>query len=88
MILLAQLLNQLSRNLEEYENSGFSSFEERWNALDCYRMNDIEIQNGESRLTWKSLGVDSEGSLLLQTTQGIQSINCGEVFPSLRPLSE
>ena len=88
VILLTELLNQLSRNLEEYENSGFSSFEERWNCLDCYRMSDIEIQNGERRLTGKSLGVDSEGSLLLQTAKGIQPISGGEVFSSLRPLSE
>ena len=86
--LLAALLNKLCRNLEKYESSGFSSFEERWNGLDCYRMSDIEIQNGESRLIGKSLGVDSDGSLLLQTAKGIQSINGGEVFPSLRPLSE
>ena len=88
VILLTELLNQLSRNLEEYENSGFSSFEERWNCLDCYRMSDIEIQNGERRLTGKSLGVDSEGSLLLQTAKGIQPISGGEVFSSLRPLLE
>ncbi len=88
VILLAALLNKLCSNLEQYESSGFSSFEERWNNLDCYRMNDIEIQNGESRLIGKSLGVDSSGSLLLKTAKGIQSINGGEVFPSLRPLSE
>lgn len=86
--LLATLLNHLCRNLGGYESSGFSSFEERWNRLDCYRMNDIEIQNGESRLIGKSLGVDAEGSLLLQTARGIHAINGGEVFPSLRPLSE
>ena len=87
-VLLASLLNHLSRNLGEYEVSGFSSFEERWNSLDCYRMSDIEIQNGESRLIGKSLGVDADGSLLLQTEQGTQSINGGEVFPSLRPIAE
>ncbi|MBL4580525.1 MAG: biotin--[acetyl-CoA-carboxylase] ligase [Gammaproteobacteria bacterium] len=88
VILVAALLNRLCRNLENYESSGFSSFEARWNELDCYRMIDIEIQNGESRLIGKSLGVDSEGSLLLQTAKGIQRINGGEVFPSLRPLTE
>lgn len=87
-ILLAAVLNHLCCNLREYESSGFSSFEERWNSLDCYRMSNIEIQNGESRLIGKSLGVDAGGSLLLQTTEGIQSINGGEVFPSLRPVLE
>lgn len=88
IVLLAALLNKLCLNLSKYERSGFASFEERWNSLDCYRMSDIEIQNGETVLTGKSLGVDSEGSLLLETEQGIQSINSGEVFPSLRPATE
>ena len=87
-ILLAGLLNKLCQSLEKYEGSGFSSFKERWNDLDCYRMNDIEIKNGKRWLIGKSLGVNSVGSLLLQTAKGIQPINGGEVFPSLRPVSK
>ncbi|GJM13895.1 MAG: bifunctional ligase/repressor BirA [Pseudohongiella sp.] len=86
--LVAELLNRLCANLRVYEDSGFTSFEARWNKQDCYRMRDIEIHNGESRITGKSLGVDSGGALLLQTAEGVQTINGGEVFPSLRPLAE
>jgi len=88
VVLLAEILNHLCRNLAIYESDGFSSFEERWNYLDSYRLSEIEIVNGESRFIGKSLGVNSEGSLLLQTEQGVQSIVGGEVFPSLRPISE
>lgn len=87
-VLVASVLNQLCENLSEYESHGFSVFEERWNMYDCYRMSDIVIQNGESRIIGKSLGVDAGGALLLQTANGIQSINGGEVFPSLRPISD
>lgn len=88
VVLLAALLNCLCRNLATYEEGGFAAFQARWNSLDCYRGQDIEIENGHSRLVGTSLGVDADGSLLLQTEQGTQSINGGEVFPSLRPLSE
>ena len=87
-VLLAALLNQLCRNLSDYEEKGFSQFAERWNNLDCYRMSDIVIHNGESRMIGKSLGVDAGGALLLQTAGGVQAISGGEVFPSLRPLSD
>lgn len=86
-ILLAALLNELCKNLSVFESNGFSSFEERWNALDCYRMSNIVIENGEGRIIGKSLGVNSDGALRIQTASGIQSINGGEVFPSLRPIS-
>jgi BirA family transcriptional regulator, biotin operon repressor / biotin---[acetyl-CoA-carboxylase] ligase len=85
---VAVILNQLCRNIIDYESNGFSAFEERWNALDCYRMSDIVIENGENRLVGKSLGVDSSGALLIQTENGVQAINAGELFPSLRPLAE
>ncbi len=85
--LLAALLNQLCRNLYDYERNGFSNFSRRWNELDCYRLSDIVIQNGESRIIGKSLGVGADGSLLVQTSSGTQSITSGEIFPSLHPLS-
>lgn len=87
-LLLATLLNRLCQNMGNYELNGFSPFENTWNNLDCYRMSDIVIQNGESRLIGKSLGVDATGALLLQSASGIQAISSGEVFPSLRPLSD
>ncbi|MEX0964293.1 MAG: biotin--[acetyl-CoA-carboxylase] ligase [Pseudohongiellaceae bacterium] len=86
--LMAALLNRICRNISLYESNGFSQFASRWNDLDCYRMSEIELQNGENSMIGKSLGVDAEGELLVQTTAGIESITAGEVFPSLRSLSD
>lgn len=86
--IVATVINELCSNLVEYEKSGFSSFQESWNESDSYLNSNIEIHNGEKRIIGKSLGVDSNGALLLQTVTGLQSINGGEVFPSLRELSE
>lgn len=82
------LLNSLCKNVRVYEEAGFAEFERRWNALDCYRETDIVIQTGETRIIGRSLGVDAEGALLLQTASGVQAINGGEVFPSLRSLAD
>jgi len=85
---IAALLNRICANLMEYESSGFAVFQDRWNLLDCYRMCDIVLHNGESRMIGKSLGVDASGALLLENAQGVQVIAGGEVFPSLRPLPD
>lgn len=82
--LVATVINELCTNLLEYERSGFSSFKERWNDADLFLNKNVEIHNGEKRIIGKSLGVDANGELLLETTAGLQSINAGEVFPSLR----
>ncbi len=87
-VLVSAVVNRLCANLVVYENKGFPVFEEKWNVLDCYRLSDIVIQNGESCIIGKSLGVDSKGALLIQTASGVQSINGGEVFPSLRELGQ
>ncbi|NQV68484.1 MAG: biotin--[acetyl-CoA-carboxylase] ligase [Pseudohongiella sp.] len=87
-LIVATVINQLCSNIAEYERNGFSSFKESWNEADYYLNRDIVIQNGERRIIGKSLGVDSNGALLMQTATGVESINGGEVFPSLRELSD
>ncbi|PCJ26441.1 MAG: biotin--[acetyl-CoA-carboxylase] ligase [SAR86 cluster bacterium] len=83
---VAAIVNELCINLTKFEQSGFSSFTDSWNESDCYFHSDVVIQNGERSTIGKSLGVDSNGALLLQTATGKQLINGGEVFPSLREL--
>lgn len=71
-------------NLEEFEQTAFSTFYDRWNALDHYQQEDIVLQVGEKQKIGKSLGVDESGALLLQTANGVETISGGEIFPSLR----
>lgn len=79
------VVESLLNNLEEFERSGFASFQARWNALDYYLGEDIVLQIGDRRKIGKSLGVDETGALLLQTATGLEKINGGEIFPSLYP---
>lgn len=85
--LVATVINELCSNLLEYERSGFSAFKKRWNDADLFLNKNVEIHNGEKRIIGKSLGVDTNGALLLETTAGLQSINGGEVFSSLRAVA-
>ena len=86
--IVASLINRLSENLNIFLKYGFASFKGSWNKLDCYLGADIVIQNGETRVTGKSAGVDEQGGLLLQSSSGSRTINGGELFPSLRELNE
>ena len=84
-VLVNTVLTVLMKNIQEFERSAFNSFYTRWNALDYYLNQDIVLQVEQTQKIGKSLGVDDSGALLLQTAAGIETINGGEIFPSLRP---
>ena len=81
---LAHILRVLFTSLSQFELHSFSSFQEKWNLLDCYRNQDIVLQTGDQHKIGRSLGVDAKGALLLQTGAGLEVINGGEIFPTLR----
>ena len=85
--LVALFINALLPNVINFEERGFSPFQDAWNRLDCYINHDIVIQNGGQRIIGKSLGVDTSGAQLMQTATGRQTIIGGEIFPSLRELA-
>lgn len=88
VMIAAKLIDSLCANVGKFEEEGFAPFLQAWNKLDYYRNRDIVIHNGEKKLIGKSLGVDAVGALILQTAEGLQSINGGEVFPSLSAAAE
>ena len=79
----AAVTEELLASIGRFEESGFSVFQEAWNENDRYRERDIVIQSGNTRIIGKSQGVDPYGSLMLQSTAGLELINSGEIFPSL-----
>jgi BirA family biotin operon repressor/biotin-[acetyl-CoA-carboxylase] ligase len=83
--IVSALLTELLGHLERFEQDGFQPFREQWNRHDRYCNEDIVLQEGEQKHLGKSLGVNDFGALLLQTADGIVTINGGEIFPSLRP---
>lgn len=80
---IAAIASQLLTDIQKFEDQGFAPFQNPWNRYDRYLNQDIVIQSGGQRIIGKSLGVDQEGALILQSAAGRQLITGGEIFPSL-----
>jgi len=81
--LLAQLLNKIMPLLASFEQLGFGAYRQRWQQLDSYAEQPVQILLGEQRVMGVGHGVDDSGGYLLMTEQGLQRFSGGEV--SLRP---
>ncbi|MGB0833368.1 MAG: bifunctional biotin--[acetyl-CoA-carboxylase] ligase/biotin operon repressor BirA [Psychrobium sp.] len=80
-----RILSHLIKLLNEFEFSGFSAFVERWHQHDCFIGQHVQLQMGQRQVTGIAKGVDTQGGLLLEVDQQIQSFFGGEI--SLRKLS-
>lgn len=81
--LVAGICNRLLPNLQIHAQQGFVAFQDDWNSRDRYLHRDVILANGNERNIGRAMGVDAQGSLLLQTAQGIRTVGGGEIFPSL-----
>ncbi|MGB1298883.1 MAG: bifunctional biotin--[acetyl-CoA-carboxylase] ligase/biotin operon repressor BirA [Psychrobium sp.] len=80
-----RILSHLIKLLNEFEVSGFSAFVERWHQHDCFIGQHVQLQMGQRQITGVAKGVDTQGGLLLEVDQQVQSFFGGEI--SLRKLS-
>lgn len=81
-VLVPQLQQHLITELMQFEQVGFAPYAPRFNARDCFAGLPVQI-SGAAQLVGICRGVDSQGALLVETAQGIQTVFGGEV--SLRP---
>ena len=77
--LAAALLNHLGRHLEQYQQYGMQPFIEQWQALDSYLGQAVDLVSPASVIKGKVCGIDEHGSLLLETAEGVQAYQSGEV---------
>jgi BirA family biotin operon repressor/biotin-[acetyl-CoA-carboxylase] ligase len=82
-VLAAGVINRLLPLLARYEEQGFASWRERWQALHAHAGKPVIVEQGGRRLAGIATGVDAQGALLLHTDSGIHALRGGEV--SLRP---
>ena len=80
----AGLLNQLLPMLDRFEADGFEPLLQDWLDRDAYLGSDIVLKIGADKLLGKQVGVKTDGSLCIETADGLRTFNGGEV--SLRPL--
>lgn len=78
--LLARLLISLQEVLELFGRGGFAALRERWLALNAYTDAPVRILAEFSpTLDGRCVGVDTDGALLLETTDGVRRIISGDV---------
>ncbi len=83
--LVANLVSDLLEELPRFADTGFAPYQDSWKKFDLYYGREVRIQLGENFIEGVNQGVDSRGNLLLETEEGQQIFNAGEV--SLRALS-
>lgn len=78
---LQQLLPRLVRDVLQFAHHGFAPFMPRFAQRDVLRGQPVHLSDGTSGT---ALGVAADGTLQLQTAQGVHSVHSGDV--SVRPI--
>ena len=79
-ILLARLLAALYATLGKFTEAGFALLREEWLIRHAFQGRAVRLLSDfADPLEGRCLGVDVDGALLLETTEGIQRIISGEV---------
>ncbi|RLJ71231.1 BirA family biotin operon repressor/biotin-[acetyl-CoA-carboxylase] ligase [Hydrogenivirga caldilitoris] len=75
---LTSLLDFLSKNLNDYREKGFTAFKERIEDKLLFKEEEVVIL-GEEPVVGILVGIDDNGHLLLQTSEGLKSIAAGDL---------
>jgi len=65
-LLAAKLCDTLTRALEQFADSGFAGFTDRWSARDLARGTPVALEHDGQMIKGVAQGVDSDGALLLE----------------------
>lgn len=79
-LLLSLLLQQLQTVLQQFTDKGFASLRDEWHSFHAHQHQTVQLlqANGASQ-TGQCMGVTDDGTLLLQTLDGLQKFASGEV---------
>lgn len=78
------ILDSLLKTAVEYQNGGLESFVDDWHAADAYSSQAVVIQQPGGNISGTARGIDNEGAIIIETTDGLQRFHSGDV--SLRPI--
>jgi BirA family biotin operon repressor/biotin-[acetyl-CoA-carboxylase] ligase len=83
---LAAILVSLAGGLDVFAAEGFVGLRDEWQNYHAWQNQLVQVLgDGVEPLPGRCLGVDSDGSLLLETARGVEHIFSGDV--SLRPVA-
>jgi BirA family biotin operon repressor/biotin-[acetyl-CoA-carboxylase] ligase len=77
--LVAALISELVAVLEKFSQQGFEPFEAPWAQLDAHLGKEVRLIANDRETVGISRGVNRAGNLLLETSEGEQVFNAGEV---------
>ena len=78
--LLAMLLLELARALQQFAKSGFAGLREEWERYHFHQNRQVRLQMGDGQtVNGIARGVSDNGELCMETAQGMQRFNSGEV---------
>ncbi len=77
--LLAVMVERLERLLREFPEAGLARWLPRWQPFDDLMGKRVDFQRGNDWLSGDVVGIDAQGSLLLDTPQGRVHCHSGEV---------
>jgi BirA family biotin operon repressor/biotin-[acetyl-CoA-carboxylase] ligase len=78
--LLAELLIELARVLQQFAKNGFAGLREEWERYHFHQNRQVRLQLGDGQtVSGVVRGVGDNGELCLETTQGMRRFNSGEV---------
>ena len=78
--IVVSICTNLIENSRKFFSQGFDHFKRIWNASDCYSRSNIVIKSGKSEKLGKSLGVDDQANLIIETDLGQELISSGEIY--------
>lgn len=82
--LVADIVRELHQQLQRFIQAGFNAFQADWLERDSYIGRDVTVSTSTSQIdSGKYVGVGTDGSILIKTTEGVKSFSGGEI--SLRP---
>lgn len=76
---VSAMLNQLLPMLANFEQQGFAGSLNQWLQRDAFLNQDVVLHLGDKQITGQYIGVEQDGSLLIDTPDGRRSFNGGEV---------
>lgn len=83
--LLASLLHELSLVLREFERGGFALLRNEWERYHIHQGRQIRLKLPDGRnVSGIACGVNESGELCLETRQGVQYFNSGEIGGTTR----
>ena len=77
--LLAVITKYLVEMLQQFGQSGFAGLQQEWEAAHAFQNRPVKLILGDSRIDGLCLGVDRTGALRLQTAEGEQLFQGGEI---------